>query len=186
MFELKINGIHEAGCLIVREEWPTKVVSLVDPTTKREWLQPSENHHIERFDDISVVFKDEHPYVLPSIEAVARVLEFTKDLTNQDKLLVHCHAGISRSTAMAIAIACQFGLDPERAFKFVEEVRPVMFPNSLIILHADEVLGLNGELIKYLKKWVESVQGHFFMPPEVTKEDVSEMKRIQDLLKGIQ
>lgn len=186
MFELKINGIHEAGILKVREEWPTKIVSLVDPATERDWLVPSENHHIEKFDDIAVVMRADHNYILPSREAIARVLEFTKTLVKEDKLLVHCHAGISRSTAMAIGILVQHGVDPERAIKYVEEVRPPLFPNSLVIQHIDDELGLNGELVEALRKWVQSVQGHFYMPPEVTQEHVDEMKKIQDLLKGLE
>lgn len=186
MFELKICGIHEAGNLIAREEWPTKAVSLLDPPRRDNWLQPSATHHIEYFDDIAVVMRADHNYTLPSREAIARVLEFTKNITKQDKVLIHCHAGISRSTAMAIGVLVQHGVDPERAIKYVEEIRPQLFPNSLVMQHIDDELGLNGVLVEALAKWVKSVQGHFYMPPEVTQEHVDEMKKIQDLLKGLE
>jgi predicted protein tyrosine phosphatase len=157
----------------------------LDPAREGHWFLPTETRHVEFFDDVSATFKDDHPYKLPSKEMVARTLEFAKTIQKGDKVLIHCHAGISRSTAMAIAVAVQFGLDPERAIKWVEEVRPQLYPNVLIIQYADEILGLDGALFKAYEHWRTNVQGVFYMPPEVTKEDVSEMQRIKDLLNGL-
>lgn len=188
MFELKITGVHDAQNLIGREEWPTKTISLLDPAREGHWFLPNEDRHVEFFDDVAVTFdgkdESESKYRFPSKEMVARTLEFAKSITKEDKVLIHCHAGISRSTAMAIATAVQFGLDPERAIKWVEEVRPQLFPNALIIKYADEILEQNGALWEAYEKWRTSVQGVFYTPPSVTKADVSEMERIQKILRG--
>ena len=67
-------------------------------------------------------------------------------------LLVHCYAGASRSTAAAFALACQaLGKGEEAAaLDYVIRLRPQAFPNALIVKWADELLGLNGEMVKAL------------------------------------
>ncbi len=68
-------------------------------------------------------------------------------------LLVHCYAGISRSTAAAYAIATQsMGVEhAEQALAFVLQTRPEAFPNALIVRHADRLLGGKGRLIAALQ-----------------------------------
>ena len=63
-------------------------------------------------------------------------------------LLVHCFAGISRSTASALTIACAIRPKvPEHAFAdALRAVSPSAHPNSLMIEHADNLLGRQGRL----------------------------------------
>jgi predicted protein tyrosine phosphatase len=68
-------------------------------------------------------------------------------------LLVHCYAGISRSTAAAFAIVAQ-AVGVERAveaLEFVLEKRPEAFPNPLIVQHADRLLQADGRLVDALQ-----------------------------------
>jgi predicted protein tyrosine phosphatase len=64
-------------------------------------------------------------------------------------LLVHCFAGISRSTASALSVAC--ALRPATAeADFAAALRSVSEsaqPNALMIAHADQLLGRNGRLV---------------------------------------
>lgn len=70
------------------------------------------------------------------------------DFTNKG-VFIHCHAGISRSTATAIAFHVVVnGMSPEDAVETVFKGRPIMFPNTLITELFDKKLGLNGSLIK--------------------------------------
>lgn len=58
-------------------------------------------------------------------------------------ILVHCHAGVSRSATVTVAyIMKQQGLCLGDAYKFVKELRPVISPN----------LNFMGQLLKYEKK----------------------------------
>lgn len=58
-------------------------------------------------------------------------------------VLVHCHAGVSRSATVTVAyIMKQQGLCLGDAYKFVKELRPVISPN----------LNFMGQLLKYEKK----------------------------------
>lgn len=84
----------------------------------------------------------------PKLEQVERLLEWAKKLPSDAHLVVHCHAGVSRSTAAALAIKVQeLGVDrvPE-AIDWLLEARPQACPNPVITKFADELLGAKGEL----------------------------------------
>ena len=61
--------------------------------------------------------------------------------------MVHCHAGISRSTAVAIGVLCQHGLNPSEATQQVLAIRPQAFPNQYILQLFDDIFALNGQLV---------------------------------------
>ena len=63
-------------------------------------------------------------------------------------LLVHCHAGISRSTAaMATLLARHTPVGEEDGiFQRIREIRPIAWPNSRMIGFADDILGRGGRL----------------------------------------
>src|SRR6266571_8045315 len=64
-------------------------------------------------------------------------------------LLVHCRAGVSRSTAAAALILMQ--ANPEwpasAALDAVAAIRPRAWPNLLILEFGDALLGRNGEIV---------------------------------------
>ncbi len=64
--------------------------------------------------------------------------------------LVHCQAGISRSTAVACGILCQHGFSPSEAVQYVRSIRPQAKPNQHVLKLFDEILGLEGKLIAIL------------------------------------
>jgi predicted protein tyrosine phosphatase len=71
------------------------------------------------------------------------------DEPGETHLLVHCHAGVSRSTAAAILLLAQH--DPARpARDVVGQVirsRPRAWPNLRIVELGDALLGRNGEIV---------------------------------------
>ena len=89
----------------------------------------------------------------PGEEHVRMVIEFAerwvKEGGTKQPIVVHCFAGISRSTASALTIACT--LRPKTAeATFTEALRRVSEsaqPNALMIAHADRLLGRNGRLV---------------------------------------
>ncbi len=151
MFELKITGLTEA--LHLSQHWATHTVSLVDPDYTLETPKPGENAPLRRysFHDIThanYFDSDEFDFILATPEHIRDILEFTAPLQSSDRLLVHCHAGISRSTAVACGILCQHGLFPNLAVKLMLSIRPQASPNLHIISLFDDRLKLNGQLKK--------------------------------------
>ena len=63
-------------------------------------------------------------------------------------LLVHCHAGISRSTAAMATLMAQYAPARNEAeiFESLVAMRPRAWPNSRMIGFADDLLGRNGRL----------------------------------------
>lgn len=84
----------------------------------------------------------------PKKEQVQRLLEWTNKLPNDAHLVIHCYAGISRSTAAALAVKVQeLGTDKvKEAIDWLLEARPQACPNPVITKFADELLGANGKL----------------------------------------
>jgi predicted protein tyrosine phosphatase len=105
-----------------------------------------ENHLRLRLHDISLPL-DGH--VLPDEAHVADLLRFVRTWDRRTPLVVHCFAGISRSTASAYASVC--ALSPHRDEKAIAEAlrraSPTATPNIRIVSLADSLLGRNGRMI---------------------------------------
>lgn len=97
-------------------------------------------------------------HVLPTEDHVAEILEFgrrwDRDTERRQPMLIHCFAGISRSTASAFMIAC--ALDPDRdEIELAEEIRalsPPATPNALFVHHADAMLGRQGRMVRAIQR----------------------------------
>ena len=87
--------------------------------------------------------------VVPASEDVARLIRFLRGWEAAgDNLLVHCYAGVSRSTAAALIAWVVAGGAPESSARALRDAAPHAMPNPLIVRLADEQLGLAGRLIR--------------------------------------
>ena len=86
--------------------------------------------------------------VLPQKPDVDAILAFGRDAGGVRHLLIHCHAGISRSTAAMLMILAQaYPRETEGAIvDRLLEIRPQAWPNSRMVAFADELLGRDGRL----------------------------------------
>jgi predicted protein tyrosine phosphatase len=96
---------------------------------------------------------------LPERHHIEALLEFGKGLAAAtddplNHLLVHCHAGISRSTAsMAILLAeARPEADEDSIFTHIREIRSQAWPNSRMVTMADDLLGKGGKLVSALRR----------------------------------
>jgi predicted protein tyrosine phosphatase len=140
VFELKIVGADDAEVLI-REGWPTRIVTL----RAMSGTVVGSHHLYVVVDDISAVTQDNRH---PTLADLTQVLDFTRNLSDTDRLLVHCKGGQSRSPAIAIAICIQHGMTYREAFAHIATIRPILLPNPLLIQHIDEHFGLEGKLVQ--------------------------------------
>ena len=90
----------------------------------------------------------ESAHAAPKKEQVERLLEWVKKLPSDAHLVIHCYAGISRSTAAALAVKVQeLGVDKvSEAIDWLLAERPQACPNPVITKFADELLGADGKL----------------------------------------
>lgn len=150
--ELTICGIEELPGQSTRNV--THVLSLLDPELPElEAFQSYGKHHRTtlRFHDI---IADLPERVRPRPDHVEAILAFGQDFLNRQEreapshLLVHCHMGISRSTAAMLTLMAQGNPDEEAESLFTRlvAIRPQAWPNSQMIGFADEQLGRKGEL----------------------------------------
>jgi predicted protein tyrosine phosphatase len=87
--------------------------------------------------------------VVPESSHVAELIAFGKTWDRTAPLLVHCWAGISRSTAAAYILLCDLhgsGAE-ERIAQGLRFHAPHAQPNRLLIRHADLLLGREGRMI---------------------------------------
>jgi predicted protein tyrosine phosphatase len=86
--------------------------------------------------------------VAPDRGTMQAILDFGREGTRQHAMLIHCWAGISRSSAAAFAIACDHNPGYERAV--ADELRrraAFVTPNRLMVELADNVLGRDGRMV---------------------------------------
>ena len=84
----------------------------------------------------------------PSAETVDRILAFADRWDGAAPLLIHCWAGISRSTATAFVIACAKnpGASEADIAQTLREASPTAQPNRRIVALADAKLGRDGRM----------------------------------------
>ncbi|MDJ1157763.1 tyrosine phosphatase family protein [Chelatococcus sp. SYSU_G07232] len=109
-------------------------------------------------------------HVLPGEEHVTRLLDFVHGWEREKPLVVHCYAGISRSTAAAFITAC--ALSPTRDEQAIAETlrraSPTATPNPRLVATADALLGRDGRMVAAIAsigRGAEAFEGEPFMLP---------------------
>ena len=110
-------------------------------------LNRCKNIILLEFADVESIEELQPSEILPSREHIERVLKFAD---NNEPLTVHCHGGISRSSACAYLIGCMRLKDPNKAIKLLDET--VHYPNGLILKLGAEILG-NNDILKVAEDW---------------------------------
>ena len=107
---------------------------------------PAEKHLLLEFNDIASAIPGLTP---PGRHHVERLFEFVREWDRKAPMIVHCYAGISRSTAAAYSAV--LALEPYRdEFELAWELRtlsPSATPNPRIVAFADDILGRGGRMI---------------------------------------
>ena len=88
-------------------------------------------------------------YITPGVEHVEQLLTFVRDWRRTAPLVIHCYAGISRSTAAAFTTVC--ALNPQRDERAIAQAlrkaSQTAFPNPRIVHVADQVLARQGRMV---------------------------------------
>jgi predicted protein tyrosine phosphatase len=124
----------------------------------------SENHLVLGMDDITGPLDG---YIAPADEHVTRLLDFVRSWDRAATLVMHCYAGISRSTAGAYMAAC--ALNPTRdeltIARALRLASPTATPNSYFVALADRALGRDGRMtvaIEQIGRGITAFEGDPF------------------------
>ena len=151
-FRITVSGLEELAA--AGDSRPSHVLSILDP----DWPVPEafgtygEHEKLElRFHDVIETTTQERP---PTQDHIDALLAFGRDLMAEPQadahLLVHCHAGISRSTAaMTLILAQGLPHEPaERVLAQVLHIRNKAWPNLRMLEMGDRSLGRGGTLVE--------------------------------------
>ncbi|HYC04333.1 MAG TPA: protein-tyrosine-phosphatase [Azospirillaceae bacterium] len=151
-FRITVCGVEEldAHCA----SGVTHVLSILDPGAPPPPAFGSFGEHARldlRFDDMIEEAEGREP---PGPKHLDALLAFGRELSAEAEtrpchLLVHCFAGVSRSTASMILILAQARPDRpvEEAFDEVVRIRSQTWPNLRLLEMGDAALGLGGRLV---------------------------------------
>ncbi len=128
---------------------PERIVSLLDPDFDFPESGPAYAHRHLRlgFHDINVPGEGQ---IMPSSQHVKAMLAFLAAWDSANAILIHCRAGISRSTATAFIAACLHNprTDEQDIAVALRRASPLARPNETLVDLADHVLGRNGRMSK--------------------------------------
>lgn len=107
---------------------------------------PAEARTVIAVSDIAVATEG---HVLAEAAHMERILAFVRSWPRERPLVIHCYAGISRSTAAAYIAAC--ALDPTRdeaeVAQALRRAAPSATPNRHFVALADRLLGREGRMV---------------------------------------
>lgn len=132
---------------VIHDERPSHLVSLLSPEELHlapDWA-PRDRHLRIGVHDVDHATAADRP---PSPGHVEDLLRFAADWSAEAPLLVHCWAGVSRSTAAAFTLAC--ARNPETDERVIADAlraaSPTAWPNTLFVAHADAALDRRGRM----------------------------------------
>lgn len=120
------------------------------------------------FIGVSDIVEPLEGHVLAEASHMERLLAFVRGWDRESPIVIHCWAGISRSTAGAYITAC--ALAPERdeaeIANALRAASPMATPNTRFVALADDLLGRGGRMadaIRAIGRGADAMEGTPFM-----------------------
>ncbi|MCO5092460.1 protein tyrosine phosphatase [Bosea sp. (in: a-proteobacteria)] len=136
----------EETVALTRARHLVTLINLGTPVRRPQGIEP-DRHLLLGLSDIS---RPLDGHVLAGEGDVARLLAFLRGWDRAAPMVIHCWAGISRSTAAAYIAACALepARDEEEAAKALRAAAPSATPNARLVALADAALGRHGRMIR--------------------------------------
>ncbi len=121
------------------------LINLDTPVPRPDTIA-AENHLLIGINDI---VEPSDGLVLASDDHVSALIDFVESWDQTRPLVIHCYAGISRSTAAAFIALCVARPDrDERAIaQALRQASPIATPNARLVAIADRLLGRDGRMV---------------------------------------
>lgn len=142
---------------------PSHVVSLLSPSAQPPEIGAVKRLHLA-FHDIA---EPREGLIAPDTAMIADLLAFADGWDGARPLLLHCYAGVSRSTAAAFILACRLAPQRDEAdlAKALRSLSPSATPNPLMVALADAALERQGRMIAAIRaigRGAEAFEGEAF------------------------
>ena len=125
------------------------LLRLTDRVERPRHIAP-ENHLVLAVDDIAMPMEG---YTVPAQEHVERLIDFVGQWDRAAPMVVHCYAGISRSTAGAYVAACALNpaRDEQQIAWDIRRASRTAQPNVAIVSIADRLLKRDGRMVRAIE-----------------------------------
>ncbi len=126
---------------------PSRVVSLLSPyDTFPTFEGMAADRHLQV--GIHDINEDVGEWVAPGASDAERLIRFVESWDKAAPILIHCWAGIRRSTASAFITACVHNprADEGEIAQAIRKASDTAYPNRRLVAHADALLGRNGRM----------------------------------------
>ena len=138
-----LSRLHET----VEQSGARHIVTLINADTpvERPPQVPADNH---LFVGVNDIIEPMDGMTAPAETHVGEVIEFVRGWDRSAPIVIHCWAGISRSTAAAYLTACLFAphRDEMALARRLRAASPSATPNRRIVDIADRLLGRDGRM----------------------------------------
>lgn len=136
----------------VRETGAEHVVTVIKPKTgvpTPNEIHPSRHLRLH-FSDITEAREGE---VMAEAAHMQELLRFVGEWDRIKPLVIHCYAGVSRSTASSFISACALRPDVSEAIwaDALRKASPTATPNQHLVALADDILGRNGRMVDAIR-----------------------------------
>jgi predicted protein tyrosine phosphatase len=169
---------------VISTRAPERIVSLLDPEFAFPEAGPAyQGRHLRlRFHDVHLPGDGQ---VAPTARHVDGLLAFLSTWERSAPILIHCRAGISRSTATAFIAACLYNphADEGEIAAALRRASPLARPNGTLIELADAALSRSGRMSKAMKEtgrglpWIEVSENVAFEMPSSYTSSIKESIR---------
>ncbi len=130
---------------------PSHLISLLSPAEMIDEHRLMTGRHLRvRVNDI---IEPTEGLTAPDETMVREILDFERGWSGERPMLIHCWAGISRSSATAYMLACQRNPEtPEvEIARHIRAVSPIAHPNARLVALADDLMARKGRMVDALK-----------------------------------
>lgn len=132
----------------------THMLSILDPGEQMEapaWIAPTCRLRVDCYD----LANPTSGYVVPGRPHAQAIIDFARRLPQGASVLVHCHAGTSRSPAaiiLCLAARAPGFAAAARDVRAFFDAHDFIRPNPLLVAAGDEILGFGGRLKSLVQK----------------------------------
>jgi predicted protein tyrosine phosphatase len=145
---------------VIAARRPSHMVTLLDPATMIETPDGiAPDRHLKL--GVNDIAQPAEGLTAPDETLVGRLLTFAEAWDERDPMVIHCWAGISRSTASAFTLACARSpeVDEAEIAWTLRSLAPHAYPNRRIVALADDMLGRRGRMVDA----IEAIGGNGFV-----------------------